>query len=84
MTLKVGISSGIFQAIPDEQKVEYVTLDKKAQYCIYKGVQFVQIDLESVAEFKAPDLKENMKKIGDMGITFGIHSETRAFGVEVA
>lgn len=80
----VGVSSGIFSAIPQEQKHEYAGLSKKAQYCITKGVQFVQIDLESISEFGEPDLKENMKKIQDMGIRFGIHSETRAFGVEVA
>lgn len=72
------------QAAQDQEKIQYAGLYKKAQYCLTKGVEFVQIDLESVSEFKDPDLKENMEKIKRMGITFGIHSETRAFGVEIA
>jgi len=80
----IGVSSGIFAAAPEAERIQYATLAKKAEYCITKGVQFVQIDLESVSEFKAPDLKEQMEKIKRLGVTFGIHSETKAFGVEVA
>lgn len=86
MTHLIGVSSGIFGAVSPEERLAAVSvgLFRKAQYCITKGVEFVQLDLESVSEFKEPDLKINMEKIKRMGITFGIHSETRAFGVEVA
>ncbi|RLI98436.1 MAG: hypothetical protein DRP00_01960 [Candidatus Aenigmatarchaeota archaeon] len=84
MAYLIGVSSGIFGAVPEAEKIQYAGLAKKAEYCITKGVQFVQIDLESVSEFKAPNLKEDMEKIRKLGVRYGIHSETRAFGVEVA
>jgi len=84
MPYVVGVSSGIFAAIPEAERIQFASLAKKAEYCITKGVEFVQIDLESVAEFKTPDIKPEMERIKRMGITFGIHSETKAFGVEVA
>ena len=84
MSFVLGVSSGIFGAVQEAEKIQYAGLYKKAQQCITKGVEFVQLDLESVAEFKDPDLKENMEKVKRLGITFGIHSETRAFGVEIA
>ncbi|MDI6798793.1 MAG: hypothetical protein QMD12_02235 [Candidatus Aenigmarchaeota archaeon] len=84
MPYVVGVSSGIFAAAPEAERMQYATLSKKAEYCITKGVQFVQIDLESVAEFKSPNLPREMERIKRLGIDFGIHSETRAFGVEVA
>lgn len=84
MPYVVGVSSGIFSAIAENERIQFASLAKKAEYCITKGVEFVQIDLESVSEFKSPDIKPEMERIKRMGITFGIHSETKAFGVEVA
>ena len=82
MSYVIGVSSGIFGATSVEERIRGISvgLFKKAQYCITKGVQFVQIDLESISEFKEPNLKENMEKIKRMGISFGIHSEVAAFG----
>jgi hypothetical protein len=80
----VGVSSGLFSAAPEGDRLQYVGLPRKAMYSITKGVQFVQIDLESVSEFRDPELEEGIKKVERMGITFGIHSETKAFGVEIA
>jgi len=80
----VGVSSGIFAAAPEQERIQYAGLAKKAEYCITKGVEFVQIDLESISEFKAPNLKEDLERIRGLGIRYGIHSETRAFGVEAA
>ena len=84
MTYVIGVSSGIFGAVPEEQKIEYAGLSRKAAYCIYKGVKFVQLDLESISEFKEDKLKEKLNRIAGLDVTFGIHSETAAFGVEVA
>ncbi len=84
MPYVIGVSSGIFAAAAEQEKIQYVGLAKKAEYCITKGVQFVQIDLESVSEFKTPNLKEDLEKIRNLGIRYAIHSETRAFGVEAA
>ncbi len=84
MTFVLGVSSGLFSAAAEGERLQYSSLYNKATYCITKGVQFVQLDLESVSEFKYPDLKKEMENLKKLGITFGIHSETRAFGVEIA
>lgn len=80
MSYVVGISSGAFAAAPQQEKIRYVTLSRKALASITEGVNFVQIDLESIAEFKEPDLMENIKNVKKLGITFGIHGESVAFG----
>jgi hypothetical protein len=84
LTFVLGVSSGLFSAAAEGERLQYSSLYSKATYCITKGVQFVQLDLESVSEFKYPDLKKEMENLKKLGITFGIHSETRAFGVEIA
>lgn len=82
----VGISSGAFGPAALEEKPRLLGLYKKAQRCITEGVVFVQLDLESIAELDEPELEKKMKKdiIEKLGISFGIHSETKAFGVEAA
>jgi hypothetical protein len=80
----VGVSSGAFTVTSQDEKLQLIGFFKKAQSSITKGVQFIQLDLESLAEFKEPGLEENLKKIADMGITFGVHSETAAFGIQMA
>jgi len=80
----IGVSSGIFGAAAEAERMQYVGLPKKAYYCITKGVEFVQLDLESISEFKAPNLKEEMEAVRRMNVSYGIHSETKAFGVEAA
>jgi len=84
MSYVVGVSSGAFTVTSQEEKPQLVGLFKKAQSAITKGVQFVQLDLESVAEFKEPDLVENIKKVKSMKVRFGVHSETAAFGIEMS
>lgn len=82
MSYTVGISSGIFGAASQEelQALSSVGLAKKAQYAITKGVNFVQIDLESISEFEENEIEKKMKEIEKLGITFAIHSETVSFG----
>ncbi|HLC39954.1 MAG TPA: hypothetical protein VJJ76_03720, partial [archaeon] len=53
---------------------------KKAQYAITKGVQFVQLDLESISEFEEFEIDKKMQQIERLNIGFGLHSETPAFG----
>lgn len=84
MTFVLGVSSGLFSVTQESEKPELIGLYKKAQSSITKGVEFIQVDLESVAEFKEPDLKVNMENVKRLGITFGVHSETAATGVEIA
>ena len=54
MAYVIGVSSGVFGLAPEAERVQYVGPAKKAQYCITKGVQFVQVDLESISEFQTP------------------------------
>jgi len=86
MPFIVGVSSGAFGVTGPEEKQQLAGLFNKAQSSVTKGVQFVQLDLESISEFEEPDLEERMKKTiaEKLKINFGIHSETKAFGVEAA
>lgn len=80
MAYIVGVSSGFFAAVAQEEKIQLVTLSKKAMYSITQGVNFTQIDVESMSEFKEPNLKDNIEKVKRLNISFGIHGETGAFG----
>jgi hypothetical protein len=82
----LGVSTGAFGVAGPEERPQLAGLFKKAQAGLTKGVNFVQLDLESLSEFEEPDLERKMEKeiIEKLGINFGIHSETRAFGVEAA
>ncbi|MEM5853724.1 MAG: hypothetical protein QXG39_02675 [Candidatus Aenigmatarchaeota archaeon] len=86
MVYVLGVSSGYFSVAGPEERPQLVGLFKKAQSTITKGVNFVQLDLESIAEFEEPDLEKKMEsEIRDkLKINYGIHSETRAAGVEAA
>lgn len=87
MSYIIGISSGIFsiarQRAP-EGGLPFMGLARKASFALTKGVRFVQLDLESAAEFNEPMLKEQIEKIREgLKIYYGIHSESRAFGGEI-
>ncbi len=73
----VGISSGFFGLTKEE---EIMGINKKIQWGVTQGVRFVQVDLEAITEFKEPNLEEKIKKNKELGIEFGIHGETGAFG----
>jgi len=75
MGYRIGVSSGIFKAVGEEQKQEYIGLPRKAMFSMYKGVQFNQLDLESISEFQEPDLDKKMEQIRKMGIQYGLHGE---------
>jgi len=78
----IGVGGGIFGAATQEERFAFtsVGLAKKAQYAITKGVNFVQIDLESTSEFEEFDLKKKMDDVKRLGIRFGVHAESVAFG----
>ena len=80
MAYVIGVSSGIFGAAPQQEKMQYVTLSKKAQYILTQGVKFNQIDIESMAEFKEPNIQREIENVKRLGITFGFHGESGAFG----
>ncbi len=80
MAYVIGVSSGIFGAAPQQEKMQYVTLSQKAQYVLTQGVKFNQIDVESMAEFKEPNIEREIAQVKRLGITFGFHGESGAFG----
>ncbi|MBS3055250.1 MAG: hypothetical protein J4452_02030 [Candidatus Aenigmarchaeota archaeon] len=83
MPIKIGVSSGIFGIAKEkghEEAMQYAGIPRKAMYSITKGVNFVQVDLESISEFLDPSLDDGVKNVEKLGITFGLHSETPAFG----
>ncbi len=88
MAYVVGISSGIFGAAPQQEKMQYLGISNKVNYCITQGVTFTQIDIETMSEFKDPKIsiddekkREAWKeKIKDMNIEMGFHGESQAMG----
>ena len=68
MSYILGVSSGIFGAAQQEEKQQYAGLPKKAQYAITKGVQFVQLDLESISEFEEFEIDKKMQQIERLNI----------------
>lgn len=76
----IGISSGMFMAAAEGEKETYLTIPRKIFYGGTKGVTFTQLDLESITEFKEPKLQENVKRIKELGMRFGVHGESYAMG----
>jgi len=86
MSYVLGVSSGAFGVTSAEERPQLAGLFRKAQTSVTKGVNFVQLDLESLSEFSEPDLDKRMENDirEKLHIEYGIHSETKAFGVEAA
>ncbi len=80
MTYTIGISSGMFMTAGEGEKETYLTIPRKIFYGGVKGVNFTQLDLESITEFKEPGLQEGVKQIKAMGMSFGVHAESYAMG----
>ncbi len=84
----IGSDPGAFhiarQAGGPEAAMQLAGLYRKAMAVVRHGVNFVQLPLENISEFQEPDLENNMRKVKEMGIGFGIHGETSALGSEGA
>lgn len=88
MAYIVGISSGIFGAAPQQERMQYLGISSKVNYCITQGVTFTQIDVETMSEFKDPKigiedptkLAAWKNKIKSMNIAIGFHGESQAMG----
>jgi len=82
MPYKLGVSTGLFsiaKSADPEGRHEYLGIPRKALWSITKGVNFAQVDLESMAEFIEPDLDKKIKDIEGMGVEIGIHGEAREY-----
>lgn len=84
MAYIVGVSSGLVGAAAAEDRAQILGIPKKVFYSITQGVNFTQVDLESITEFKDPEIstdksrEEWKEKIKRMGISFGFHGESYA------
>ncbi|MEM5804714.1 MAG: hypothetical protein QXU82_02605 [Candidatus Aenigmatarchaeota archaeon] len=70
---EIGVSSGIWSVA---KKEEILGISRKLTWIATSGTNHVQIDLESVNEFKEDDLKAKVDKaVKNLNITFGVHGE---------
>lgn len=71
---EVGISTGFWKVRRDPNLLGLA--QKIGGLGATGGIQFVQVDLETVAEFSEPDIKEQIKRIKEkLGMTAGLHGE---------
>ncbi|MGC9059092.1 MAG: hypothetical protein ACP5H3_01645 [Candidatus Aenigmatarchaeota archaeon] len=73
MSYKIGVSSGWWRIVRSE---ELLGLARKIGSTATYGVNFVQLDFESIAEFQEPEVVKNIKRmITTLQIDWGIHGE---------
>jgi len=80
MAYVLGVSSGMFMAASQEEKEQFLTIPRKIFRGGLEGVNFTQLDIESITEFVEPYLKQEAEKIRELGIRFGVHGESYAMG----
>jgi len=76
----IGFSSGMFMTADAKEKEEFLTMPRKFFKGALEGVNFTQVDIESVTEFKEPFLKEGMERMKKLGLRLGFHGESYAMG----
>ena len=73
MSYKIGASTGWWTIAKNE---ELLGLANKISAAVTYGVNFVQVDFESIAEFQEPDVIKNIKRLVDtLQIEWGAHGE---------
>jgi hypothetical protein len=73
MSYKIGASSGWWSISRSE---ELLGLASKIGSAATYGVNFVQVDFESIAEFQEPDVIKNIKRLIDtLKVDWGMHGE---------
>ena len=73
MSYMIGISTGFYRIA---KVPELLGIASKIAYGSVAGVRFVQIDMESTAEFYEPDLKEQVDRVkNELGMIVGMHGE---------
>ncbi len=82
MGYTLGVSTGLFmiaKSADPESRQDYIGIPRKALWSITKGVNFAQVDLESLSEFIEPDIDERVKELKRLGVEFGIHGEAAEY-----
>jgi len=73
MSYRIGVSSGWWRIARSE---ELLGLASKIGATATYGVNFVQVDFESIAEFQEPEVVKNIKRFVDtLQIDWGMHGE---------
>jgi len=73
MSYKIGVSSGWWGIAKSD---ELLGLASKIGSTATYGVNFVQVDFESIAEFQEPDVVKNIKRLIDtLQVDWGMHGE---------
>jgi hypothetical protein len=80
MTYIIGFSSGMFYIVDQGEKESFLTMPRKMFRGALEGVNFTQIDIESINEFKEPGLKDGIRRMKSIGLRFGFHGESYAMG----
>ncbi len=78
MAYVIGVSTGLWGVAQGEEKEQYMTMMKKIFWGGFKGVDFSQVDIDTVNEFNEPYLKESIDRVKSLGMSFGFHAETSA------
>src|SRR3989338_8456636 len=78
MAYVIGVSTGLLGIALGEEKEQYMTMMKKIFWGGFKGVNFSQVDIDTVNEFNEPYLKESIERVKSLGMSFGFHAETSA------
>jgi hypothetical protein len=80
MAYIVGFSSGLYGASDAGERESFLTMPRKMFKGSLEGVNFTQIDIESIAELREPYLKDGIRRMRNLGIRIGFHGESYAMG----
>jgi len=80
MAYTIGFSSGFYSVGAEDEKESLMTMPRKLFKGAIEGVNFTQIDMESITELKEPYLKDGIRRMRKLGLDFGFHGESYAMG----
>jgi hypothetical protein len=76
----IGFSSGFYSVAEAAEKESLMTMPRKMFKGAIEGVNFTQVDMESITELNEPYLKEGINRMKKLGIGLGFHGESYAMG----
>ncbi len=76
----IGFSSGFYSVAEASERESLMTMPRKMFKGAVEGVNFTQVDMESITELNEPYLKEGMNRMKKLGIRLGFHGESYAMG----
>jgi hypothetical protein len=76
----IGFSSGFFSVAEAGERESLMTMPRKMFKGAVEGVNFTQVDMESITELNEPYLQEGIKRMKNLGLRLGFHGESYAMG----